>query len=306
MNPLWKVKNLRKIYELRSQFGAGERIAALDGIDLLIHTGEILGIVGESGCGKTTLGKVLIRLVEPTSGEIFFKETEITSFPERKMRPMRKKFQIIFQDPYSSLNPRISAGAAVLEGIDTDLKRKEKKEKVKQFLNLVGIAEKKFYNFPHQFSGGERQRISIARALSTSPEFVVCDEPTSNLDLSIQAQILNLFVDLKEKLSLTYLFISHDLKVIEFISDRIGVMYKGKMVEIGTSAQIMKNPAHPYTKLLVSSSFFKKKEGTQREEKIVNGCAYASRCPYRKKVCTEETPQLKETEKNHFVSCFLF
>ncbi|HOV21791.1 MAG TPA: ABC transporter ATP-binding protein, partial [bacterium] len=210
--------------------------------------GETLGIIGESGSGKTTLGKIIIKLIEPDKGKIIFKNTDITHIKEKGLRSLRKKFQIIFQNPYRSLNPRMTALEIVMEGVAGN--KKEKIEKGKYLLDLVGIKNEKFSNFPYQFSGGERQRISIARALSTEPEFIICDEPTSNLDLSIQAQILNLFIDLKEKFNLTYLFISHDLKVIKFISDRIAVMYKGEIVEIGQTEKIIENPTNPYSKTL--------------------------------------------------------
>ncbi|MCM8804005.1 MAG: ATP-binding cassette domain-containing protein [Candidatus Omnitrophica bacterium] len=244
MEILWKVEDLFKEYEIKSEFER-KKITVLKNINLEIYKGETFGLVGESGSGKTTFGKILIRLIDPDNGRIFFKDLEITKMPESQLRKYRKKFQIIFQDPYKSLNPRICCGYTVMEGIDGN--KKEKIEKAIEILNDVGIKKERFYDYPHQFSGGERQRIAIARALSTNPEFIVCDEPTSNLDVSIQGQILNLFIDLKEKFNLTYLFITHNLKIIKFIADRVAIMYKGEIVEMNKTEEIFKNPSHPYT-----------------------------------------------------------
>ncbi|MCM8809191.1 MAG: ATP-binding cassette domain-containing protein [Candidatus Omnitrophica bacterium] len=252
METLWKIENLTKEYEVKTEFQR-MKIIALKNINLEILKGEILGLVGESGSGKTTLGKIIIRLVEPDRGKIIYRDIDITNLPEKKLRKYRKNFQIIFQDPYKSLNPRIPCGLTVMEGIIGN--KKEKYEKAVELLNLVGIKKERFYDYPHQFSGGERQRIAIARALSTNPEFIVCDEPTSNLDVSIQGQILNLFIELKEKFNLTYLFITHNLKIIKFLADRVGIMYKGEIVEIGNTNQIFENPSHTYTQKLIESSF---------------------------------------------------
>ncbi|MCS7180890.1 MAG: ATP-binding cassette domain-containing protein [bacterium] len=250
METLWKVENLRKVYEIKSEFKR-EKIVALKDINLEIYKGEIFGLVGESGSGKTTFGKVIIKLIEPDEGRIIYKDTDITNLPERILRKYRRNFQIIFQDPYKSLNPRLPCGVTVMEGIIGS--KKEKFEKAVEILNMVGIKKERFYNFPHQFSGGERQRIAIARALSTEPEFIVCDEPTSNLDVSIQGQILNLFIELKEKFNLTYLFITHNLKIIRFLADRVAIMYKGEIVEIGKTEKIFESPKHSYTEKLLKS-----------------------------------------------------
>lgn len=250
METLWKVENLTKEYEIKSEF-KNIRISAIRNINLEIFKGEILGLAGESGSGKTTFGKVLIRLIEPDKGKIIYKTLDITKMPEKILRRYRKNFQIIFQDPYKSLNPRISCGLTIIEGVSGN--KKERFEKGFELLNLVGLKKERFYEYPHQFSGGERQRIAIARALSTNPEFIVCDEPTSNLDVSIQGQILNLFIELKEKFNLTYLFITHNLKILRFLADRIGIMYKGEIVEIGKTEEIFKNPKHPYTEKLLKS-----------------------------------------------------
>ncbi|MCM8785206.1 MAG: ATP-binding cassette domain-containing protein [Candidatus Omnitrophica bacterium] len=252
MGTLWKVENLTKEFEIRSEFKK-IKVTALKSINLEIYKGEILGLAGESGSGKTTLGKVIIRLIDPDKGKIIYRDIDITKLPERVLRKYRKNFQIIFQDPYKSLNPRIPVGLTVMEGITGN--KKERYEKAVELLNLVGIKEKRFYDYPHQFSGGERQRIAITRALSTEPEFIVCDEPTSNLDVSIQGQILNLFIELKEKFNLTYLFISHNLKIIRFLADRVGIMYKGEIVEMGKTEEIFENPKHSYTQKLIESSF---------------------------------------------------
>jgi oligopeptide/dipeptide ABC transporter ATP-binding protein len=301
MEKLWKTVNLSKVYKVKTT-GGWEDFYALNNINLDINRGETFGVIGESGSGKTTLGKVLIKLIEPDTGDIFYRHENIAYLKEKRLRRLRKNFQIIFQDPYKSLNPRISAGKTVMEGIRGKT-TKQRKQKAEELMEITGIKKGKFNAFPHQFSGGEKQRISIARALSTDPEFIVCDEPTSNLDLSIQAQILNLFLKLRETFNLTYLFISHDLKVIELVADSITVMYAGEIVETGTNEQIMKTAAHPYTKLLLSSSFFKK---MKTEEKNTTGkCNFFSRCPYGTEKCKKEKPVLKEIEKGHFAACHL-
>ncbi|MCK9266367.1 ATP-binding cassette domain-containing protein [bacterium] len=250
MKTLIKTVNLNKVYTVKTNTGL-KSFSAIKDINLEIYKGETFGVIGESGSGKTTLGKTIIRLVEPTNGKIFYKNIDISALNERSLRRLRSSFQVVFQDPYKSLNPRLSIGNAISEGMPTSLNVKEKFEKTRELLEVVGIDSKKFDNFPHQFSGGERQRIAIARALSTNPEFLICDEPTSNLDLSIQAKILNLLIDLKEKLNLTYLFISHNLQIIRFLSDRISVMYKGEIIEEGKTSDIISAPQHPYTKTLL-------------------------------------------------------
>ncbi len=302
---LWKLYNLGKRYFIRAGTGM-EEVIALDNVSLEILKGETFGVIGESGSGKTTLGKAMIRLVEPDYGEAYFRGINVTGLKGRDLVRMRKKFQIVFQDPYRSLNPRMTAGSAVAEGIQKCSKM-EKKNRVKELFEMVGISSERIDDFPHQFSGGEKQRISIARALSTSPEFIVCDEPTSNLDLSIQAKILNLFIELKEKMDLTYLFISHNIKVVEFIADRIAVMYAGRIVEYGDKKKITGNPLHPYTKLLISSSFFK---GGGVEKKVFEhkkqGCCFAAVCSYSKEICLNEKPELRQFEENHFAACFRY
>jgi len=246
-----KTVDLRKVYRIKSA-GKTEDVVAIDDVNLEVFRGETFGIIGESGSGKTTLGKAIIRLVEPSGGEIYFDGTNLSGLNPGEMRKLRNRFQIVFQDPYKSLNPRISVGNSVAEGITGSLSRKDRTGKAKKLLETVGIDSRKYDSFPHQFSGGERQRIAIARALSTDPEFIVCDEPTSNLDLSIQAKILNLFMELKDRLNLTYLFISHNLQIVKFISDRVAVMHGGRIVEEGETSRIITNPEHPYTKTLIS------------------------------------------------------
>lgn len=305
MEILWKIDRVRKTYQFKSELGETRLTTALDGLDLDIYRAETLGIVGESGCGKSTLAKVLLKLVEPSSGKIFYRGQDLTALSESALRPLRRKFQIVFQDPYKSLNPRLPAGYSVREAMG-HLSGTEKQARLENLLARVGIAPESFPRFPHQFSGGQRQRIAIARALAPDPEFLVLDEPTSNLDLSIQAQILNLLLELKNTFSLTYLFISHNLKVIEFISDRIGVLYRGKLVEIGRTEQIMNNALHPYTRLLLAASFFRKEYRRVVRQETVTGCPYAGRCPEGKDVCYHETPILKEAEPGHSVACWLY
>ncbi len=305
METLWKLDNLGKRYVIRSDTGL-EEITALEGVNLDVFKGETFGVIGESGSGKTTLGKAMIRLVEPSSGDVYFRGTKITDLTGKELLKARKNFQIVFQDPFKSLNPRMTVGGAVAEGIQAG-SRQEKRDRVKGLFEMVGISPERIDEFPHQFSGGEKQRVSIARALSTSPAFIVCDEPTSNLDLSIQAKILNLLVELKEKMGLTYLFISHNLKVVEFIADRIAVMYAGRIVEYGNTEKIIRNPLHPYTKILVEASFFKRVDSDRKkEEQVRRGCGFVSFCPHGKEICYNEKPALQQLEEGHFVSCFRY
>ncbi|MCX8083202.1 MAG: ABC transporter ATP-binding protein [bacterium] len=300
MEIMWKLDRVSKRYHIRK----GYDILALDDVSLEIYKGETFGVIGESGSGKTTLGKVMAGLIELTEGTIYFRDRDITDLKGKKLLELRKECQIVFQDPYRSLNPRRRVADAVAEGI-RDMDKVEKRERVRELLGMVGIEQDRIYNFPHQFSGGERQRIAIARALSTSPSFIICDEPTSNLDLSVQAKILNLFVDLKERLNLTYMFISHNIKVINFIADRVAVMYRGKVVEYGIRDDVMKKPLHPYTDILISSSFLKKvniSEGRRIQEQ--SGCVFYHRCTYRKDRCFKLVPELKEKGSGHYVACF--
>ncbi|HIC92037.1 MAG TPA: ABC transporter ATP-binding protein [Syntrophaceae bacterium] len=254
---LLEVRDLKKyFYPPRGVFGGSkEVIRAVDGVDLYIRRGETLGLVGESGCGKTTMAKLILGLVKPTSGDVFFEQRNIFKLGKRELRRLRPSMQLIFQDPYGSLNPRMNVKGIIAEGLRFHKleTRKSEEQRVAELLEMVGLKPKDMYRYPHEFSGGQRQRISIARALSVNPKFIIADEPVSALDVSIQAQILNLLMELKETLNLTYLFISHDLMVVKHISDRIAVMHRGKIVETATTWELFQNPSHPYTKMLLTA-----------------------------------------------------
>lgn len=301
---LIEVKNLKKYFK---------GVKAVDDVSLYIKKGETLGLVGESGCGKSTLGRTLIRLYDVTDGEILFDGEDISKKSEKKLKSFRKRTQTIFQDPYASLNPNMTVKQIIREPLDihTDLSKDEKDEVVYEMLQKVGLNKEHASRYPHEFSGGQRQRIGIARALSVKPDFIFCDEPISALDVSIQAQIINLLEDLQKELGITYLFIAHDLSMVKHISDRVCVMYLGKVVEVGSSKDIYENPKHPYTKALLSS--IPKIDGEIEEEILEgdvpsplnppSGCRFRTRCKYAKEICKQQEPSLEDFGNEHFVYC---
>jgi oligopeptide transport system ATP-binding protein len=317
---LLEIRNLKKHFPVgEGLFSRGKgAVKAVDGVNLSINEGETLGLVGESGCGKSTLGRTILRLIEPTSGEINFLGKNLLSLSQRELRDTRREMQIIFQDPYASLNPRMRVGDIVGEGLEIHklAKGKAKRERVMELLHQVGLRDDHYDRYPHEFSGGQRQRIGIARALAVNPKFIVCDEPVSSLDVSIQAQIINLLQELQEKMHLTYLFISHDLRVVEHISHRVAIMYLGKVVEIAKSDTIYRDAKHPYTRALLSAvpipDMNKKKERVILEGDVpspVNpppGCTFHPRCSYREAVCSQIEPPLEFSPDGHGVSCHVF
>lgn len=313
---LIEVRDLKKYYYKESLLSSEkEIIRAVDGVSFGIKKGETLGLVGESGCGKTTIGKTILRLIEPTSGEVIFKGINILNLDRYKLRTIRPLMQIIFQDPYESLNPRMKVEDIIGEGLEIHkiASGREKTKKVLELLERVGLQPQDKNRFPHEFSGGQRQRIGIARAISLNPEFIVADEPVSALDVSIQAQILNLLMDLRDQLGLTYLFISHDLRIVKHISDRIAVMFQGRIVEMAKSEELFKNPLHPYTKELLKAipkyvrsniEFFSPREEILNlEGDMTIGCNFFVRCPSSKEKCKSEVPNLINQGNDHFVSC---
>lgn len=318
---LIEVNNLKKYFPVRKSFirEKTKYLKAVDDVSFYINEGETFGLVGESGCGKSTTGKCIIRLYDITDGEILYRGEDISKLKESQLKLYRRKIQAIFQDPYASLNPTMTVEELVMEPLNVHNigSKKERKERVAELLEKVGISKKDMNRYPHEFSGGQRQRIGIARALSTNPEFIFCDEPISALDVSIQAQVVNMLEDLQEELGLTYLFIAHDLSMVRHISNRIGVMYLGKIVEIGPSEEIYKYPAHPYTQALLSSilepdpRLARNKSIKALEGDIPSplnppaGCKFVTRCKYAMKKCHEIEPKLKGVSSEHMAACHL-
>ena len=312
-------KVLVEVKDLKKHFKVGKNaiLKAVDGIDFKIYKGETLGLVGESGCGKTTCGKTVMGLYPATSGEIIFDGIKVNELKGKEKKDFTRKAQIIFQDPYSSLDPRMTVGDIIGEGIDIHglYTNQERTDKIYELLGTIGLTSEHANRFPHEFSCGQRQRIGIARALAIEPEFIVCDEPISALDVSIQAQIINLLIRLQKERELTYLFIAHDLSMVKHISDRVGVMYLGKMVEMAPSYELYTNPKHPYTEALMSAIPIPDPEVEREKNRIkiegeipspINpkpGCRFASRCRYATDICRQETPELKEAGPEHFVAC---
>ncbi|MFD1038827.1 ABC transporter ATP-binding protein [Virgibacillus byunsanensis] len=321
MSTLLEVKNLKKHFPLKSKhmFSKDKPVLkAVDGISFSVQAGETLGLVGESGCGKSTAGRSILKLLEPTEGEIYFKGEDITSFRGEKIRKLRKEMQIIFQDPYASLNPRKTIEKIITEPMKIfNIPKEERNSKLERLLDVVGLNSHHKHRYPHEFSGGQRQRIGIARSLALDPELVICDEPVSALDVSIQAQVINLMEDLQEEFNLTYVFIAHDLSVVHHISDRVAVMYLGELVEIAEVNELYSSPKHPYTQALLSAV---PETNTQQEKQRIiltgdlpspanppKGCKFHTRCPYAEAICRTKEPKLKQVSSDgqmaacHFV-----
>jgi len=316
---LLEVQNLKKYFHVSRGFGRTGKLKAVDDVSFQIFKGETFGLVGESGCGKTTIGRTIARLYKPTAGLIKIGGTDIAHLNQKQLRPFRRKMQVIFQDPYASLNPRMTVGDIVSEPLDIHkiAVGPERQKKIYDLLESVGLTKEHANRFPHEFSGGQRQRIGIARALALEPELIICDEPISALDVSIQAQVINLLEDLQKDKGLTYLFIAHDLSMVQHISHRIGVMYLGHLVELAESRTLYDEPLHPYTQALLSAIPVPDPDETSRRKRIIlegdvptpidppAGCPFVTRCPKASPRCKEERPPMVETRPGHFVACFV-
>jgi len=318
--PLLEVQNIKKYFPIKGGFLQRTLgfVRAVDDISLTIEEGETLGIVGESGSGKSTLGRTIIRLLEPTDGIIKFNGHDISHLSRKELRTARKEMQMVFQDPYASLNPRMTVGQLIEEPllVHTNLSRQDRYDRVKELLHTVGLSEDVYDRYPHEFSGGQRQRIGIARSLAIRPKLIIADEPVSALDVSIQSQVINLFMDLQEEFTLSYLFISHNLSVVKHICDRIGVMYLGKLVELSPKKELFNEPLHPYTNALISAIPIPDPQ-TKRERIILQGdipnaakppkgCVFHTRCPKAMPICSEAHPEFIEATPKHFVACHLY
>jgi len=315
---LLRAENLVKHYPIMGGVFLKEvaSVKAVDGVSITVDKGETLGLVGESGCGKTTLGRALLRLEEPTGGAVYFNNENILDYSPEQLRNLRKKMQIVFQDPFSSLNPRKTVRSIIGEPLLVHGmgNRKERDARVLELMEVVGLRREHMRRYPHQFSGGQRQRIGVARALALNPQLIVCDEAVSALDVSIQAQVINLFKDLQEEFDLTYLFISHDLSVVEHISDRVAVMYLGKIVESTTSDKLYRKPLHPYTQALLSASPVPDPQASRNRIILKgdvpspidppSGCRFHTRCLFAREICQNREPVYREIDKDHWVACF--
>jgi oligopeptide transport system ATP-binding protein len=314
--PLLEVRKLQKHFHM----GGGKMLKAVDDLSFSIKRGETFGLVGESGCGKSTAGRTIIRLYEATGGEVLFNGQHVHSLRGRQLQEFRSQMQMVFQDPYASLNPRMTVGNIIAEGMDINrlYTGSKRKERVVQLLQDVGLNEEHASRFPHEFSGGQRQRIGIARALAINPQFIIADEPISALDVSVQAQVVNLFKRLQKERNLTYLFIAHDLAMVKHISDRIGVMYLGKLIEVTTSDALYAKPLHPYTQSLLSAIPIPDPQIERTRERIIlkgeipspldppSGCPFRTRCPHAMSVCADIMPEFKEIEPDHYTACHLY
>ncbi|ONI45187.1 peptide ABC transporter ATP-binding protein [Candidatus Epulonipiscioides gigas] len=323
MSNLLEVQDLKKYFTKTSGLlkKTEQHVKAVDNVSFTVAHGETLGLVGESGCGKSTTGRTILKLYQPTSGKIVFDGVDITNFTEKQMLPYRKKMQMIFQDPYASLNGRMTISDIIGEAIDTHkvaTSAKDRDDMIANLLERVGLMKDHASRYPHEFSGGQRQRIGIARALAVNPEFIICDEPISALDVSIQAQVVNMLEEIQRKTGVGYLFIAHDLSMVKHISNRIGVMYLGQLVEIGDRDKVYSNPEHPYTKALLSAIPIPDPQSEKSKSRIVlqgdvpsplnppSGCHFRTRCQYCMKICKEVEPVLQTLEDNHQVACHLF